>query len=1109
MTNEQSLTYEELQRRLADAEATLQALRKGQVDTIAGEHGTLVVRLAESQAREEHIKKVLLAIRNVNQLIVSEDDPLQLIERACVNLTETMGYLNAWIALLDEGSRTATATACSGFGGGFTALSYRLEAGAYTDCMKRALDRNGIVVVKDPKAECMDCPLSSEYGGRSGLSHSLRHGGKTYGILSVSVPAAYAIDEEEQALFDELAGDLAFALHKIEVAKHLRKIRGMLSRTERIANIGSWEWDIADDLVRWSEGLFRIFQRAPADGAPSFAEQSELYVPGDMQLLRQAVEHCVKSGTPYELELRGMRKDGAIRHFMACGQAEYDSEGQIHGLAGSLQDITERKNLEERSALLGRMLDEAPASITIHDTDGRFLFANRQTLRLHGYEKEAEFLAINLHDLDIPESEAMLAERFRRIAETGEDRFESGHYRKDGSIFPVEIIAKKIEWNGRPVILSIATDITERKRAEEALRESEAKSQLLLKHSSDLIWNLTLDGVFTYASPSWSRVTGYDPEVIRGSNFTEHVHPDDIPACQKYLADICTLKKVASPPDYRVRHADGSWHWHEATGTPVSGQKDEIASVVGVSRDITARKQSDESKTEEQTFSKVMIDSIPGTFYMLDAEGYYVRWNAYQRDEIVGKPEDRMTGVKAIDTIHPDDREIVGSKIENILRSGSSEVVAGRVLLRGGPEFRWLLMTGRAIIIKGKPFLIGIGIDISNQIKAEKEKAKLEVQLQQAQKMESVGRLAGGVAHDFNNMLGVILGHAEMAMEQVDPTQSLYADLQQIRNAAERSSDLTHQLLAFARKQTIAPKVLDLNETVEGMLKMLRRLIGEDIDLLWKPGRNIRPVKVDPSQIDQLLANLCVNARDAIEGVGRVTIETEAATFDEAYCSDHAGFVPGEYVLLAVSDDGCGMDNETLAHLFEPFFTTKELGKGTGLGLATVYGMVKQNSGFINVYSEPGQGTTFKVYLPGHAAMAASLTERAPTQSTARGSETILLVEDESAILNMTALMLKRLGYTVLPANTPGEAIRLAGAYPGHIDLLMTDVVMPEMNGRDLAGHLLSIYPDLKRLFMSGYTANVIAHHGVLDEGVHFIQKPFSSQNLGAKLRETLDTEGL
>jgi CheY-like chemotaxis protein len=289
------------------------------------------------------------------------------------------------------------------------------------------------------------------------------------------------------------------------------------------------------------------------------------------------------------------------------------------------------------------------------------------------------------------------------------------------------------------------------------------------------------------------------------------------------------------------------------------------------------------------------------------------------------------------------------------------------------------------------------------------------------------------------------------------------------------------------------------------MLKMLRRLIGEDIDLAWMPGKNLWPVKMDPSQIDQILANLSVNARDAIEGVGKITIETLDITFDEAYCAAHTDFTPGEYVLLAVSDDGCGMDKETQSKLFEPFFTTKAVGEGTGLGLATVFGAVKQNNGFINVYSEPGHGTTFKIYLPRHMGKAEQIQAKGLASPAERGHETILLVEDEQAILEMTTMMLKHLGYRVLAASTPCEAIRLAEQHAGELHLLMTDVVMPEMNGRDLARRLLSLYPDIKRLFMSGYTANVIAHHGVLEEGVHFIQKPFSMMNLADKLRETLD----
>jgi PAS domain S-box-containing protein len=384
------------------------------------------------------------------------------------------------------------------------------------------------------------------------------------------------------------------------------------------------------------------------------------------------------------------------------------------------------------------------------------------------------------------------------------------------------------------------------------------------------------------------------------------------------------------------------------------------------------------------------------------------------------------------------------------------------------------------------------------------EQRRLEAQLHQARKMEAVGRLAGGVAHDFNNMLSIILGNAEMARDDLTPGTPPARCLEEIRKAAERSGNLTRQLLAFARKQTIAPRVLDLNETVSGMLQMLRRLIGEAIELEWRPAPELWRVKVDPSQVDQLLANLCVNARDAISGTGRVVIETRNVPVDEESGRNPPDLVPGDFVRIAVSDDGRGIKREVLDNLFEPFFTTKELGRGTGLGLATVYGIVKQNEGVVNVDSEPGRGATFTVDLPRFREAEGAGAEVDSGRGAPPGHETILLVEDEAPILDMTRMMLERLGYTVLAAAAPAEARRLADAHPGEIHLLLTDVVMPEMSGRELAGRLRERRPGLRRLYMSGYTADVIAHHGVLDEGVPFIHKPFSRRELAVKLREAL-----
>ncbi len=604
------------------------------------------------------------------------------------------------------------------------------------------------------------------------------------------------------------------------------------------------------------------------------------------------------------------------------------------------------------------------------------------------------------------------------------------------------------------------------------------------------------------------RMLGYSREELSGVTWTELTHPDDLRADLDQFERLLAGAIDEYSMEKRFIRKDGAVIWTELSVGCVRFADGAVDYVLALLVDITERKQAEAALRESEERHRTLVNNLPGLAYRCLNDEHWTM--IFFSDEI-----ERMTGYPAADfidnsvrsyasIIHPDDRAMVDRAVQAGVIARQPFEMEYRLNRADGVTI-WVHEKRQGVYGPGGNlvWLDGVVIDITRHIRAEEEKRNLQAQLLQSQKMESVGRLAGGVAHDFNNMLQTILGYSDLSLAQVEATSPVHEGLLEIRKAAMRSADLTRQLLAFARKQTVSPKILDLNDTVAGMLKMLQRLIGENIDLAWLPGHSLWPVKMDPSQLDQILANLAVNARDAIADTGKITIETENISRHAAYCADHPDCLPGEYVLLAVSDNGCGMDKETLAQIFEPFFTTKEKGKGTGLGLATVYGIVRQNNGFVNVYSEPGQGTTFSIYLPSFAGETAAA-ETSLTEEPAGGTETVLLVEDEDSLLNLGKAILQRLGYTVLTANTPMAAIQLAQEHAGEIHLLITDVVMPEMNGRELAQRLSSLRPAMPCLYMSGYTADVIAHHGVLDTGIHFIQKPFSIGDLARAIRETL-----
>ena len=467
----------------------------------------------------------------------------------------------------------------------------------------------------------------------------------------------------------------------------------------------------------------------------------------------------------------------------------------------------------------------------------------------------------------------------------------------------------------------------------------------------------------------------------------------------------------------------------------------------------------------------------------------------YTREELLGRSSRLLY-------TSDDDFEYVGREKYAQIQMRGTGTVETRWVRKDGATIDVLLSSSPIDLDDWSAGVTFTALDITDRSQAAADQDRLRAQLVQAQKMESIGRLAGGVAHDFNNMLQAILGNVALALDEGSGSPQLAEYLAEIQKAAARSGDLTRQLLAFARRQPVSPRILDLNDTVTGMLKMLQRLIGEDIQLVWQPGSSLWSVRIDPSQIDQVLANLAVNARDAIAGVGRITIETSNTVVDDS--SPLVDRVPGDYIRLAVRDTGCGMDADTMSHLFEPFFTTKAPGLGTGLGLATVYGIVRQNGGFIDVESAPDQGTIMTVCLPRCETAAATASADAPPPMSL-GSETVLLAEDEPQVLALVRSVLVRHGYTVLTASRPSEALTIAAAHPGPIHLLVTDVVMPGMNGRELRTRMEAIKPGVRCLYVSGYTADVIAHQGVLDEGVQFLQKPFSIAALTGRIRDVLD----
>jgi PAS domain S-box-containing protein len=619
---------------------------------------------------------------------------------------------------------------------------------------------------------------------------------------------------------------------------------------------------------------------------------------------------------------------------------------------------------------------------------------------------------------------------------------------------------------------------------------------LAMEAAADGISILKAPGEVVYANSAFARMLAFEhPRLLLGKTWREIYDHRDVALLEEQVREVLA-KSGKWSGQVSLRRRDGSRIPIEMTITvmPQGG-------TVCVARDITERLATERARTETETKYRTLIEQVAAVSYIAEL-GLHGQWHyvSPQVESIFGyTPDEWLYGsAQWIRFIPEEDHPIIKAAEEACFTARRFQ--AEYRIVRKDGQVIWVSDT--AVVVPGSdnhPLMEGIIVDIT-------ERKALENQLQQARRMEAVGRLAGGIAHDFNNLLTIIKGYVEMATNRAASQPELRGDLQHIGDASERAGSLVRQLLAFSRKQVLKPKVLDLNSIVLNLDKLLRRLLAEVIEMKTIVGKNIGAVKADPGQIEQVIMNLVVNARDAMPKGGRILIETANVELDETYAQDHATVRPGRYVMLAVTDTGIGMAADTVAHIFEPFYTTKESGRGTGLGLSTVYGIVKQSGGYIWVYSEPGKGTSFKVYLPRvDDRVEVPSTVETPVVPARHGNETVLLVEDEPAVRELTHMVLADRGYSILEALNPQDAERLAGSHPGEIHLLLTDVVMPGISGRELAKRLTARHPHLRVLYMSGYTYNVIAEDGTLEEGISFLQKPFTPQALTQKVRETLD----
>jgi PAS domain S-box-containing protein len=735
------------------------------------------------------------------------------------------------------------------------------------------------------------------------------------------------------------------------------------------------------------------------------------------------------------------------------------------------------------------------------DLDGNYIYGNASTEQLTGYPLP-ELLQMNMMQLVAPEFHALVSERLKQqIAnKVDEKAFDIKIQHKDGHQIWVELTTRKVYDKDRQLVAiqGVARDITERKRAAEAM----TLFRTLLDHANDAIevvdpktWryldvNEKAGQIHGYTREEYLALTvsDIDPQFAAGGPRTQDAHRE---AFQRFGSLVFESEH---------RRKDGSVFPVEVNASYIRLQHDYVLAVV---RDITERKRTEQAVRHERDFSQAVLNSLPGVFYLYDQNGKFLRWNK-NFEQVTGYTADEMKTLHPLDFFDGAEKDLVALRINEVLKKGAAHVEAD-FLSKDGRKTPYYF-TGVLAQIDGQDCVVGVGIDVTARKQAELERANLEVQFRQSQKMEAVGQLASGVAHDFNNILGIIQMQSDLLKMDgtLSPKQAGFAS--EIGEASQRAAALTRQLLLFSRKEKMQTRELDLNQSVNDMTKMLRRTLGGNIELQFKFAMQPLFVNADAGMMDQVLMNLSVNARDAMPNGGKIIVESSAVEFDESIKDQCAQARAGSFVCLSVSDTGTGIPPEILPKIFEPFFTTKDVGKGTGLGLATVFGIVQQHQGWINVYSEVGQGTIFRIYLPRLSRISDQKFVSPTMEPMPGGKETILVVEDEPKLRLSVTNILSRLGYYVLEASDGANALEVWKKHRNGIHLLLTDMVMPGgMTGKDLGDQLLKENAGLKIIYVTGYSPEVAGKEFSLEEGVNFLTKPIQAVKLAQTIRKQLD----